>query len=119
MNDIIIKTKLYYKKSDMVTGEGFYPIIREINNVDYDFFMINFVLKHDYINKNYFWYQMNGNVIMGFEDDNGLIILNKLNRFVKDYGIEPFSILNSGGRIVFPTTYNSTYRILKETYTID
>ena len=56
---------------------------------------------------------------MGFEDDNGLIILNKLNRFVKDYGIEPFSILNSGGRIVFPTTYNSTYRILKETYTID
>ena len=46
---------------------------------------------------------------MGFDDNNGLEILKSLN---EDSKIDGVFILNSGCRIVYPVTYNSTYRVL-------
>ncbi len=116
-NEICVCVKLYYNKRDIELGEGFYPClyidkVRESKNYESDKYIceinVMFDLIKDCSGKN-MWRQINFNSIIGFEDDNGKDILNYLNLNSLKYGCY---IINSGGRIVHPTTQNTTFRIL-------
>ena len=131
LKDIFIKKKLIFNKHDIDDGEGFYPILYNETNLDklesfqekfnykpfsssnkqfqFNYYVIDIFFSPMLYKGNIAWIQNNGNVIIGFDNNNGLEILKSLN---EDSKIDGVFILNSGGRIVYPVTYNSTYRVL-------
>lgn len=111
----MIKKKLIFNKSYLDNNEGFYPMLyneMNLHKIYYnkeDYYIINvYFYPIIYIN-NIAWIQYNGNVIIGFDNNDGLDILKALN---KESNLDGIYILNSGGRIVYPVTYNSTYKVL-------
>lgn len=127
LKDFFIKKILIFNKFDIDDNEGFYPILyNEINlnkikssnykpfsgsnnQNQFNYYTINIYFHPIQYKDNIAWMQYNGHVIMGFDDNNGLEILKSLN---EDSKIDGVFILNSGGRIIYPVTYNSTYRVL-------
>lgn len=119
MDDIIIDVNLIFNKNDIDSGEGFYPFV--YNNKE---IMTNSIKENYYLVKIYFnlikyknmnaWVQMNGNVIIGIEKTKGLELLKYLNSKLENTDNEAILVMNSGGRIIFPITYNSTFRILEQ-----
>ena len=132
LKKIFIKKNLIFNKFDIEDGEGFYPILYNETNLNkikkkyqenlnytsfissnkqnqFNYYMINIYFYPIQYKDNIAWIQYNGHAIMGFDDNNGLEILKSLN---EDSKIDGVFILNSGGRIVYPVTYNSTYRVL-------
>ena len=129
-DDIIITIKMYYNAYDRYEGVGFYPqllrlpagttefshspttsslahskcsIVQE-SSIDIDFKL--FVYKLD----TYGWIQNNGPVIYGLTKFNGTALLDALNKKANQNALV---ISNSGGRIIYPMMYNSTYYILE------
>jgi hypothetical protein len=127
LKDIFLKKILIFNKFDIDDNEGFYPMLyNEINlnkikspnykpfsgsnkQNQFNYYTINIYFYPIQYKDNIAWIQYNGHVIMGFDDNNGLEILKSLN---EDSKIDGVFILNSGGRIIYPVTYNSTYRVL-------
>ena len=131
LKDIFIKKTLIFNKCDIDDNEGFYPILYNETNLNklesfqensnykpfsssnkqsqFNYYVIDIFFSPMLYKGNIAWIQNNGNVIIGFDNNNGLEILKSLN---EDSKIDGVFILNSGGRIVYPVTYNSTYRIL-------
>jgi len=136
LKDIFIKKKLIFNKCDIDDGEGFYPMLYNETNLNklmtirfksaqenlnfkpfcvsnkkenFDYYMVNIIFYPIPHKNNIAWIQYNGHAIMGFDNNNGLDILKSLNEESKIDGV---FILNSSGRIVYPVTYNSTYRVL-------
>lgn len=105
--DITVKCKLYYSLH-VLEEEGFYPVVQK--QPDYVHVIIVFQLKQNPLN--YWWEQLNGSVIYGFNSQNGEKILNTLNKVA---GITATKIYNSGGRCVHPITYaESTYYLINQ-----
>ena len=107
----IINRLLYYDTNDTRSGEGFYPRVsphftNSITKTHVIFYVTEF-------NGRTVWCQKNGPVIMGLEGNIGIQLLVALNMEARTNATQ---IINSGGRLVFPKTYNSTFRILKENY---
>lgn len=131
LKDIFIKKTLIFNKCDIDDNEGFYPILYNEMNLNklkypqenlnnkpfnssnkqshFNYYMINIYFYPILYKGNIAWIQHNGHVIMGFDDNNGLEILKSLN---EDSNMDGVFILNSRGRIIYPVTYNSTYRVL-------
>ena len=118
----MIPKKLILNESDIQSGDGFYPILYNNKNI-YKILGQNASLSIYHTVEIYFyqikyfsynaWVQYNGNVITGFDNtDFGLELLNSLNSHSNTD--DATIILNSGGRVIYPITYNSTYRILQQ-----
>lgn len=121
MIDNYVIKKLIYNKNDIDNKDGFYPILYNEYNLNKIYYNENIINKFNYyIIDIYFypirytfnniaWVQLNSHVIIGFDNNNGLELLKSLNN---DSGIDGVFIINSGGRIIYPVTYNSSYRVL-------
>jgi len=98
---------LFYDKHE----NGFYPFLRRIN-IKKSSFITEIVIIFKLINyiNNYAWQQDTGSVIYGFDDYNGYLILEELN---KNSTIIATNIINCGGRVIYPTTENTTYLIMQ------
>ena len=108
--DIILTRKMYY--NDIVKRDtGFYPQLNINNNNingNISSIFISFKLyKPD--SKLYGWKQVDECVIYGFTRQNGVELLQSLNI---EAGVNASVITNSGARIIYPATYNSTFYIL-------
>ena len=105
---IIITKKMYY--NDTLKREvGFYPQIAIAGDVFNCSMLISFALyKHD--DKQLGWRQLNKDVIYGFTYQNGIELLKSLNIEV---GVNASIIINSGSRIIYPITHNTTFYILE------
>lgn len=104
--DVIVQLKMYYYSYDREDGVGFYPQISTANDS-----VIYISFKLFTYNLNAFgWIQHSGPAIYGFIKRHGIEILNALNEESNQNAIV---ISNSGGRIIFPMMYNSTYYILE------
>jgi hypothetical protein len=106
-DDIIIQRKLYYDSYEKDFGDGFYPQLTPMINQKPDFITISFKLI-EYMNE-LVWIQITGPVIYGFDGFFGIQILVSLNNELK---IGAKKILNSGCRIIYPKTPNSTFRVI-------
>jgi hypothetical protein len=115
---IKIYKKLIFNKNDFNNNEGFYPILYNEYNLNKIYNKLDTFNGYSikiyfypiiYLNNNIAWVQLNGNVIIGFDDNNGLELLKSLN---DESGIDGVFIINSGGRIIYPVIYNSPYRVL-------
>jgi hypothetical protein len=105
-DDIIITIQMYYNAYDRYEGVGFYPqcsIVQE-SSIDIDFKLFVYKLN------TYGWIQNNGPVIYGVTKFNGTALLDALNKKANQNALV---ISNSGGRIIYPMMYNSTYYILE------
>jgi hypothetical protein len=121
MDNFIISVNLIFNKEEFDLGNGFYPLLYTTNNINKiindkininKYYYITTEFKFiDIINTNG-WIQLSGNVIYGFNNYNGLEVLNYINNTFNKNGI---FILNSGGRMIYPIPYNSTFLILGET----
>lgn len=118
-NEINVNVLLYYNKRDIESGEGFYPYLyldkvkESINYMgDNDIYKIT-VSFYSVKTKEgkYIWIQSTFCSIIGFDGDNGRDLLLHLNLEGLRNGQY---ILNSGGRIVYPPTKNSTFRVLEQ-----
>ena len=105
-DDIIINQKMYYDKYDKEDGIGFYP---NLNNILDSTIYMNFKLFIYKLNV-FGWIQYSGPVIYGLLKRDGIELLNILNATAKQ---DAMVISNSGGRIIYPMMYNSTYYILE------
>ena len=111
---IILKRKMYYNKKEKDNGEGFYPYFIPIGEHKTPV-TISFKL----VSKNNTqpaWIQNDNSVIYGFEGITGSQLLVSLNNELNKTRTRETpigkTIINSGGRQLFPPTANSTYRIL-------
>ena len=110
---------LYYNKRDIELSEGFYPClylnkVRESKNYLNDGDIYKITVSFDSVkNKDgkYIWIQNSFSSIIGFDGDNGKDLLIHLNLCGLRNGL---FILNSGGRVVYPPTKNSTFRVLEQ-----
>ena len=59
------------------------------------------------------WMQNDNSVIYGFDGIHGLQLLVSLNQEAK---VDCKWIVNCGGRVIYPGTDNSTYRVLAQKY---
>ena len=119
MDEIIIDVNLIFNKNDLDSGQGFYPFVYDNKEMMTNSFNENYYLVKIYFNlikykKMNTWVQMNGNVIMGIEKNKGLALLKYLNSKLENKNDEAILVMNSSGRIIFPITYNSTYRTLEQ-----
>lgn len=96
---------LYYDAYEKERGDGFYPQLTTKNN----YTEIQILFKLAIINNELVWAQYSKSVIYGFVGPYGLEILLHLN---DKANVKATKIINSGGRIIFPTTKNTTYRLL-------
>jgi hypothetical protein len=118
-NEININVLLYYNERDIELNEGFYPClylnkVRESKNYVSDCDIYKITVSFDsFKNKDgkYIWIQTSYCSITGFDGDNGKDLLIYLNLYGLRNGLY---ILNSGGRIIYPPTKNSTFRVLEQ-----
>lgn len=102
-------THLFYYDEHEKMYDGFYPtIVPKINTINSVELHISFRLIN-YGNK-LSWIQQDKSVIYGFTESTGSQVLELLNR---KGNVDGLQILNSGCRIIYPITRNSTFYILR------
>ena len=108
--ELILQRKMYYDKYEKDFGDGFYPQLFPLANIDQHkqtSVIISFKLTS--YNDELVWCQHSGSVIYGFDGVYGVQLLLSLNTEAKSNAKK---ILNFGARIIFPKTLNSTFRVL-------
>ena len=110
---ITINLQMYYDEYEKMYGDGFYPQIKPFGSIcickktNISFKLITHVYNNDLA-----WIQVDNSVIYGFDGDNGIQLLNFLN---KQANINAKKILNLAYRIIYPIIPEfSTYRILAQ-----
>ena len=106
-NEITVTKKVYFDKYEKENGDGFYPQLTPLDNWSHTLITFKLIT----FNNRKGWVQISNSVIYGFDGINGVILLATLN---EEASSDASVIINSGGRIIYPTTDNTTYRILKK-----
>ena len=107
----IITRKMYFDEYVKSYGDGFYP---QLFLPDEGYFIstdIEFRLEDESGSGSYVWIQSNNSAIYGFDGIYGIQLLVSLNNEAR---VNATKILNIAGRIIYPRTENSTYRILDQ-----
>jgi len=104
-----VQMKMFYDPYEKDFGDGFYPYLHvlRINIKDIKEIIITF--KTVLYNRDLSWIQNTGSVIYGLDGNVGEELLFRLN---KECDINAKNILNCGGRVIYPYTRNSTFKIL-------
>jgi len=104
-----VQIKMFYDPYEKDFGDGFYPYLHvlRINVNDVKEIHINF--KTVLYNRSLSWIQNSCSVIYGLDGNVGEELLFRLN---KEGNIDAKNILNCGGRVIYPYTRNSTFKIL-------
>jgi hypothetical protein len=88
------KEELYYDEDEFLYGDGFYPSLNK-SKTNYKIAIIEFI----FIDKLNYWIQLDGICISGLDCDNGINLLNNLNKKNNSRG---FSIYNKYGNLIYP-----------------
>ena len=110
-SDIILERKMYYNK-ELNDSTGFYPQLikpkkdatSQICEIYISFKLFNYKINTPG------WQQYNCSVIYGFTKENGSELLESLNT---EANVNAIVITNSGGRIIFPISYDTTFYIME------
>ena len=105
MPDIILYRKMYYDSYD---NDGFYPQLVPSEKFTYN---NNTVILFQLILSNniHYWIQKSNSVIYGFDGIYGIQLLYSLN---KEANVNATKIINCGGRVIYPTSENTTFRLM-------
>ena len=109
--EFVLKRKIYFDKWEKDYGDGFYPQLSYIGGSyngrrTFDSTILTFKWTSVYPD---LWSQVSGSAISGLDGDYGLELLVSLNQ---ESGISASRISNWGGRIVYPTNMNTTYKLM-------
>jgi hypothetical protein len=104
----VLTKKVYYNKTDLDQGNGFYPQMAVLYGQMYSNMYVRFRL-FIYMDLCYGWTQVSGPAIAGFTQRDGEQLLQSLNG---DTQFKANVISNFGGRIIYPATINTTHYIL-------
>lgn len=101
--EMIVSCKMYFDKYMKYYGDGFYPVFSPTLHST----TLLFRLSNKYPTM---WQQMTDSAICGLDDTTGNDLLTALNTAANVY--VPY-IVNCGGRQIYPTINNTTYKMLR------